>query len=96
LNYRICDQFYYTLGLGYELSGDIRPAIDTYLKLWWENRDSPFTIVARLKLKQLPYISPTPTSTLTSTASATPAITPTKTPTPTGSSIPTVTLTQAP
>jgi hypothetical protein len=97
LNYHICDRFYYTLGLAYELAGDIRPAIDTYIKLWWENSDSPFMLIARLKLKQLPYTSPTPSPTLTSTPtitrtpgpSATPSITPTTDPNATPSITPT-------
>jgi hypothetical protein len=91
VNYHICDKFYYTLGLAYELAGDVRSAIDTYVKLWWENSESPFTHIARLKLKQLPFTSPTPTVSPTPTASATrtpdpnatPSITPTITSTPT-------------
>jgi hypothetical protein len=61
LNFRICDRFYYTLGLAYELNGREREAIDTYIQLWWENRDSPFTVMARLKLEQLVRITPVPT-----------------------------------
>jgi hypothetical protein len=61
LNFRICDRFYYTLGLAYELEGREREAIDTYIQLWWENRDSPFTVMARLKLEQLTRITPVPT-----------------------------------
>jgi hypothetical protein len=99
LNYRICDRFYYTLGLAYELAGDIRPAIDTYIKLWWENSDSPFMLIARLKLKQIPFKSPTPTisptpiasATRTLTPSATPSITPTTDPNATPSTTPTTT-----
>ncbi len=53
LNFRICDRFYYVLGLAYELNGREREAIDTYVKLWWENRDSPFTTMARLKLEPI-------------------------------------------
>jgi hypothetical protein len=96
-NYQICDLFYYTLGLVYELTGDIRPAIDTYIKLWWENTGSPFMLIARLKLNQLPYkpptltSAPTPTRTLTPTAgpSTTPSITPTTDPNATPSITPT-------
>jgi hypothetical protein len=61
LNFRICDRYYYTLGLAYELNGWEREAIDTYVKLWWENRDSPFTTMARLKLEPIPRITPVPT-----------------------------------
>jgi hypothetical protein len=61
LNFRICDRFYYMLGLAYELDGREREAIDTYIKLWWENRDSPFTVMARLKLEQLIRNTPVPT-----------------------------------
>ena len=61
-NYHICDRFYYTLGLAYELAGDIRPAIDTYIKLWWENTDSPFMLIGRLKLKQIAFKTSTPTT----------------------------------
>lgn len=46
----ICDRFYYTLGLAYELSGNLKAARDTYLKLWWENSASPLTVIARMKL----------------------------------------------
>lgn len=104
LNYRICDLFYYTLGLAYELEGDIRPAVDTYVKLWWENSHSPFMLVARLKLKQLPYKSLTPSTsptlpsspTHTPVTNATPSITPTLIPNPTETSTQTETLTPTP
>jgi hypothetical protein len=97
LNYHICDRFYYTLGLAYELAGDIRSAIDTYVKLWWENSDSPYMLIARLKLKQLPYKSPipspiptlTPSITRTPGPSATPSITPTTNPNATATITPT-------
>lgn len=110
LNYRICDLFYYTLGLTYELSGDVSPAIDTYIKLWWENSNSPFMLIGRLKLNQLPYFTRTPTRTITPTASATrtptltatitstanPNVTPSITSTATETSTPTETLTPTP
>jgi len=99
-NYRICDRFYYTLGLAYELAGDIRPAIDTYVKLWWENTDSPFMLIARLKLIQLPFKSPTPTLIPTSTPSVTrttgPSATPSSTPTIDPNATPTMTPTITP
>jgi hypothetical protein len=79
LNFRICDRFYYTLGLAYELNGREREAIDTYVKLWWENRDSPFTAMARLKLE--PIVSTTPTTT---PRTGTPGAYPTPVTTPTG------------
>jgi hypothetical protein len=90
LTYRICDRFYYMLGLANELSGHEKEAIDAYVKLWWENKNSPYTIMARLKLELRPYVTPTPVVTLTLTS--------TPTPTPTGTSTlevtPTPTLTE--
>ena len=68
INHRICDRFWYALGLAYELSGDLVEARDTYIKLWWENSASPITALARMKLD---IITPTPT----------PSRTPTHTPT---------------
>jgi len=110
LNYRICDLFYYSLGLAYELSGDARSAVDTYVKLWWENSNSPFMLIGRLKLKQLPYFTLTPTRTATPTVSPTrtptltptitntinPSVSPSITPTATWTSTPTQTLTPTP
>jgi hypothetical protein len=46
-----CPRFYYLLGLADELLGDERLAVDAYLKLWRAYPDSPYTIMARLKLK---------------------------------------------
>lgn len=86
LNDRICDRFWYTLGLAYELAGDYGEARDTYIKLWWENSRSPLTALARLKLN---FISPTttptriPTQTRTPTLSSTPGSTPSVTATAT-------------
>ena len=77
----VCDRFYYLLGLAYELNGQPRSAIDTYLKLWWENRTSPLTTVARLKLLLITSIKPSPTK--TSTINLTPSATPTSTLSPT-------------
>jgi hypothetical protein len=71
LNDRICDRFYYTLGLAYELSGDTREAIDTYIKLWWENGQSPYTKIARLKIG---LATPTPTPLRAITATGTPGL----------------------
>ena len=71
LNDRICDRFYYTLGLAYELSGDTREAIDTYIKLWWENGQSPYTKIARLKIS---LATPTPAPLRAITATGTPGL----------------------
>ena len=85
---QICDRFTYILGLAYELSGDIRLARDTYIQLWWENRQSPLTTMARLKLVYLPSLrTPTPTRTLRPTTTDAP----TRTPAPTGTPTPTPT-----
>lgn len=59
-SYNICDRFYYTLGLAYELAGQDRKAIDTYIHLWWEYSASPLTHLARLKVQPVRQISPTP------------------------------------
>jgi hypothetical protein len=67
LSFRICDRFYYMLGLVLELNGQESEAVNTYLKLWWEHRDSPFTTMARLKLEQLSRATPLPTGTATQT-----------------------------
>ncbi|MFO7622880.1 MAG: hypothetical protein R6V73_00890 [Anaerolineales bacterium] len=72
LNFRICDRFYYLLGLAYELNGRESDAINTYVKLWWEYRDSPFTTMARLKLEPISRVTPVPTSTPTETPSSYP------------------------
>jgi hypothetical protein len=83
LNYRICDRFYYTLGLAYELSGETQNAKDTYIDLWWNERASQYANMARLKLEQLPFKTSTPTRTPTGdpNATATPFRTSTSTPT---------------
>jgi hypothetical protein len=91
LTYKICDRFYYMLGLANELSGHEKEAIDAYIRLWWENKNSPYTIMARLKLELRPFVTPTvygtftitPTPTRTPTGTTTPTITPTRTTTPT-------------
>jgi hypothetical protein len=86
INYRICDRYYYTLALAYELDGQEMEAIEWYIRLWSEYRLSPYTIMARLKLAPIPTatLPPTITSTATNTPdpNATPTITLTRTPTP--------------
>lgn len=47
-----CDSFFYSLGLAYELAQDEAAAIDTYLQIWREYPDSPYAILARLKLHE--------------------------------------------
>lgn len=66
-----CDHYYYLLGLSAELSGNQRAAVAAYYRLWWDYSKSPFTTMARLKLRQLYVPSPTPTQTFTPTATAT-------------------------
>lgn len=86
LNFRICDRYYYVLGLAYELNNREREAIDTYVKLWWENRDSPFTTMARLKLESIIRVTPAPTPrTGTPGAYPSPGVTPTSAYPPPGS-----------
>jgi len=102
--HQICDRFYYVLGLSYELSGDTFNTIETYLKLWWENKNSPYTTLARLKMILFPTatIDPRITSSVTPspTSSSTPTITPTPdpnvTPTQTSQPYPLGTYTQTP
>jgi hypothetical protein len=59
-SYNICERFYYTLGLAYELAGQHRDAIDTYIHLWWEYSASPYTHLARLKVLPLRQVTPLP------------------------------------
>jgi hypothetical protein len=59
-SYNICDRFYYILGLVYEMVGQPRDAIDTYVHLWWEYSASPLTHLARLKLQPLRQATTTP------------------------------------
>lgn len=66
-----CDRYYYLLGLSAELSGNPRAAIAAYYRLWWDYSKSPFTTMARLKLRQLYVPSPTPTQTFTATVTPT-------------------------
>lgn len=75
-----CDRYYYLLGLSAELSGDQNAAVAAYYRLWMDYSKSPFTTMARLKLRQLSTPTFTPTSTPTATPSPTFApITPTAT-----------------
>ncbi len=85
-----CDRYYYMLGLSAELAGDSSTAIDTYLRLWWDYSRSPYTTMARLKLKGA-FVLPTATASFTPASTLTPALstTPTMTGTPpTSTSIP--------
>jgi hypothetical protein len=49
-----CDQLYYLLGLTNELMGEKQAAVNAYLQLWEKYPDSPYTIMARSKLKAIP------------------------------------------
>lgn len=85
-NYHICDRFYYTIGLAYEMTGQESQAIEWYLRLWREYRSSPLTIAVRLKLALIGTSTPTPTNTLpahTPAGSVTITSTATQTRTPT-------------
>jgi hypothetical protein len=76
---QFCDRFYYTLALTYELTGDVRAAIDQYIDLWWNYSASPYTHMARLKLDTLRTPTPPPAQGTTPTQ---PARTPTPMPYP--------------
>jgi hypothetical protein len=76
-----CDEYYYFLGLASELSGDETSAISAYLRLWWDYWQSPYTIMARMKLRQLYVPSPTPTQTIKPTTTPMPSVTTTSIPT---------------
>jgi hypothetical protein len=89
-----CARFYYALGLAAELSGDEEQAVDSYLKIWWDSFESPFTTIVRLKLAYKPGYGPLPSPTITLTPSNTPR--PTITMTPVNSDTPTTTLTNTP
>jgi len=94
-----CDPYYYLLGLSSELAGDKNTAVDSYLYLWWNYSKSPYTTMARLKLRSInveatptPTLTPTPTETISGTTvpptalhTATPTLNPnaSETPTPT-------------
>lgn len=101
--HQICDRFYYLLGLTYELAGDSHDAVETYLKVWWENKNSPYTTLARLKLAYYASGAPdskaTPTPTRTASAktpTATHTLSANVTPTPTEDPYPLGTVTYTP
>ncbi len=92
--FNICAQFHYTLGLVYNLTHDDTNAIDQYLWVWRNYDQSPYSLLARLKLNYLPLptytqsvlpsrtptVTRSPTSaTQTSTLTVTPSITVTPT-----------------
>jgi hypothetical protein len=80
--YGICARFFYTLGLAYQLNGNPLSAIDWYLTTWREYPQSPYTIMARLKLEVIPATpTRTPTITLIPTITNTPDPNRTNTPT---------------
>jgi hypothetical protein len=83
LNKEDCARFYYALGLAAELSGDELLAVDSYLKIWWDSFESPFSTLSRLKLAYKPGFGPIPTFTHTPTQTFTPTATRTATATPT-------------
>lgn len=78
-----CARYYYAMGLAAELSGDEELAVASYLKIWWDSFESPFSTVARLKLAYKPGYGPIPTPTNTATITITPTRTRTATATPT-------------
>ncbi len=94
-----CDRYYYMLALASELAGDQRQATDTLVQLWWDYSRSPYTNMARLRLR-VPLITPTLSPTVTNTVlvTLTPTVTgtpPTETPTadPNATLTPTLTAT---
>jgi len=97
--YRLCDHFYYLLGLSYEFSGAERSAVAAYLNAWWENSRGPFAIMVRQRLLQnppRPTFTPTVTLTATITHTLDPNATPTGTPTITHTPDPNATPTDTP
>jgi hypothetical protein len=101
-----CDRYYYIKGLAAELADDGSLALETYLHLWWNYTRSPYTTMARLKIRvplpptatQTATFTLTPVSTMTATATETQTINPnaTATATPTDTSTPTETDTPDP
>lgn len=84
-NYNLCEQFLYILGLSNELAGQDRDAVDAYIALWWEHKNSLYTVMGRTKLVQLatPTRTPRPTNTPRLTRTPIPTWTQSPTPTPT-------------
>lgn len=87
----ICARYFTLMGLAWQLAGDEGAAIGSYLEAWRQYPQSPYTVLARLRLvrsRQAPTQTPEPTKTptITRTPTRTPTITPapTKTPTVTG------------
>jgi hypothetical protein len=74
-----CDEYYYLLGLAAELAKDQPTTVGAYLQLWRDYSRSPFTTIARLKLRGVfkpPAATPTNTPTLLPTLNATLTSTP--------------------
>jgi hypothetical protein len=91
--YWSCDPYFYLLGLTAELANEKDSALHFYLHLWWNYSKSPFTTMARLKLKGI-GIPPTSTPTITTSPTSTPTLMPTVTGTPpTATPTPTTTTT---
>ena len=86
--YHTCDPYYYLLGLSAELAGYNRLAAQSYVRLWFDYSQSPYTTMARLKLVPS-HIPPTPTATLTVFPTYTPVPAAQGTPTPTRTVTPT-------
>ncbi len=72
-----CDTYYYLLGLTSEMLADKYSAIENYHRLWLDYSKSPYTAMARLKLKDIGVRATyTPTITLTPVATQPPANSP--------------------
>jgi len=89
-----CARFYYALGFAAEQVGNQALAVESYLKIWWDSYESPFSTIVRMKLAYKPGYGPIATITPSLTPSRTPTLTYTPSPTPTGSL--TITMTQTP
>jgi hypothetical protein len=100
MNKEECARFYYALGFAAEQVGDEVLAVESYLKIWWDSFESPFSTIVRKKLAYKPgygpiaTATPIPTITPSLTPSRTPTLTYTPSPTLTGSL--TITITQTP
>jgi hypothetical protein len=98
ISFNICDQFHYTLALVYDLIGEQGNAIDEYLWVWRNYVNSPYAVMARLKLNYFPLPTytrtPVPSRTIAPTRTPTTSKTPTISPTP--SHTPTITYTSTP